>query len=320
MKRKLAIILTTTFLCQLTFGQTTEPEKHLRTVSADTINGWKKGGVINIGLSQTSLTNWAAGGQSSFAANGLLSLFANYKKSSLSWDNTLDVGYGVMQQGEDATFLKTDDKIDMVSKIGMKATKNLYYALLFNFKTQMAPGYNYPNDSVKISDFLAPGYFMLAIGMDYKPKDNISVFLAPLTAKMTMVNDQNLANAGAFGVEKAVYDTAGVLIQNGKKTLVEFGGYLRFQYKKEIMKNILFQTKLDLFSNYLKDPQNIVVNWENLISFKVNKFISATITTNLIYDDKIKIAIDKNNDGIVEAKGPRTQFKEILSIGFSYKF
>lgn len=320
--KKTFLLLIILFANQIIFSQVTDNESKLRAQTSDTLTGWKQGGVINAGLSQTSLTNWAAGGKSSLAINGLLSLYSNYKKGDAAWDNSLDLGYGILQQGRNSRVTKTDDKVDLLSKFGMKASKNWYYAVLFNFKTQMTPGYNYPGNSskVKISDLLAPAYFLTSIGMDYKPKDNISVYIAPLTSKITLVNNQDLANQGAFGVEKAVYDATGQIINKGEKILSEFGGYMRMQYKKEIMKNVLLQTKLDLFSDYLKKPQNIVVNWENLISLKVNKYLSAVITTNLIYDDKIKIGIDTNNDGTPDEAGPRIQFKEILSAGFSYKF
>ncbi len=302
------------------YSQTTEGEKILRTVIVDTTRGWLTGGLLNTGISQTSLTNWAAGGQNSFAVNGLFSLFANYKANNIAWDNSLDVGYGLLKQGSESDFMKTDDKIDFTSKFGRKASEHWYYAALLNFKTQMTAGYNYPNDSVRISDFLTPAYTLVSIGMDYKPNKNLSVFVAPLTGKITYVNDQELANVGAFGVEKAEYDSIGNVITKGKKTRAEFGGYLKVQYKKEIMKNVSLETKVDAFSNYLKEAQNIDINWETLISLKVNKFISTTIATHLIYDDDIIIDVDKNDDGIVDESGPRIQFKEVLSVGFSYKF
>ena len=86
-----------------------------------------------------------------------------------------------------------------------------------------------------------------------------------------------------------------------------------------------FTTKLDLFSNYADNPQNIDVSWETLISLKVNKYISANLNTHLLYDDNIKIPIDRNNDGIlsdIELNNPgsRIQFKEIFGVGFSYNF
>ncbi len=184
----------------------------------------------------------------------------------------------------------------------------------------MDAGFNYPDDSTKISDLLAPAYLLGAVGLDYKPSDKFTAFVAPVTAKTTFVNDQVLADAGAFGVEKAVYDTAGNLLTAGKNIRTEFGGYIRLFYKVDVMKNVSLQTKLDLFSNYLENPQNIDVSWEVLISMKVNKYISATITTHLLYDDDTDISIDNNNDGIIDRIGPRTQFKEVLGVGFSYKF
>ena len=294
-------------------GQVTEGEKTLRTQNADTTLGWKSGGVIGITLAQTSLTNWAAGGQNSVAANGILSLFANYRNKKSVWDNSLDIGYGLLKQGQDESFRKTDDKIDFLSKYGQEAFKNFYYAAMLNFKTQMSPGYKYPNTTDKISDLFSPAYLVGALGMDYKPGGYFSAFFAPVTAKITFVTDEALSAAGAFGVDP------------GKKTKSEFGGYLRIIYsrndfKSDFLKNISFTSKMDLFSNYLDKPQNIDVNWETLIVMKVNKYISVNLNTQLIYDDNVKISIDNNGDGIIDEKGSRVQFKEIFGVGFSYKF
>jgi hypothetical protein len=299
-------------LLQPVHSQVTEAENKLKEQTTDTISGWKTGGVVGFNLAQTALVNWAAGGEKSFAVNGLFSVFANYKKDKIVWDNSLDIGYGIMNQGDKSNFRKTDDKIDLLSKFGREAYKNLYYAGLFNFKTQMAKGYNYLDDGteLKISDKFAPAYIIVALGLDYKPSAYFSLFAAPVTGKITLVTDEDLSNAGAFGVSP------------GSTSNSEFGGYVRMIYSKndftsEFMKNISFTTKLDLFSNYLKDPQNIVVNWETLIALKVNKFINVNITTHLIYDDKILIA--KEVDGVTEL-APRVQFKEILGVGISFKF
>ena len=311
----LVIIALFSMSCAITFGQVTEAEKNLRTQSADTTQGWKKGGIFAVNLAQTSLTHWAAGGQKSVAFNSLFSVFANLKQGKSRWDNSLDLGYGLMNQG-DQGFRKTDDKIDFLSKYGREAFKNFYYAALFNFKTQMAPGYNYIDATTKekISDLFSPAYLLLALGMDYKPNAYFSAFIAPVTAKFTFVTDTALSKA--YGLKQ------------GEKSLTEFGGYVRVIYSKndfknDFLKNVSFTSKIDLFSNYLKNPQNIVVNWENLITMKVNKYISASFITDLIYDDKIKVPFDKNGDGIIaagEAVGSKIQFKEILGVGFSYKF
>lgn len=282
----------------------------------DTTKLWTTGGIINLNFSQVQLSNWAAGGQNSFSGNGFLSLFANYEKDNSSWENTLDLGYGILKN-EDEDQRKSDDKIEFSSKYGYKASKKWFYTALFSFKTQFAEGYNYPNDSVIISNFFAPAYLSFSLGMDYKPNKKFSAFISPLSGKSTFVRNQNLADAGAFGVEPAVYDTTtGAKIQDGENVRNElFAGLIKIVYKDEILKNVTFQSKLELFSNYLENPQNVDINWENLISMKVNEYISANILVHLIYDDDINYVNDDGTD-----KGPQLQLKEVFGVGFSYKF
>lgn len=316
--RFISILLVIFGFTRMVSGQVTDAEKALRTVKKDTTEGWKKGGVFAVNLAQTSLSNWAAGGQNSVAVNGIFSGFLNYKKDKSVWDNSLDIGYGLLKQGKTTGYRKTDDKFDFLSKYGREAFKNFYYAALFNFKTQMAPGYTYPNDSVrtKISNLFSPAYLLFALGMDYKPNTHFSAFIAPLTARVIIVRDKDLSNVGAFGVDP------------GKKSKSEIGGYLRVIYtrndfKSEFLKNVSFTTKMDLFSNYSDKPQNIVVNWETMIALKVNKYISANLNTMLLYDPKIMIPADRNKNGKVEpGEGVKSkvQFKEILGVGFSYNF
>ena len=213
-------------------------------------------------------------------------------------------------------FQKTDDKIDILSKYGREAFKNFYYSALMNFKTQMTPGYNYPDDTNKISDLFAPAYLTLALGLDFKPDAYFSAFIAPVTGKFTFVTDQLLSDQGAFGVKP------------GETSRSEFGGYIRAIYsrndfKSEFLKNVSFTTKIDLFSNYAENPQNIDVSWETLIAMKVNKYLSFNFNTHLIYDDNIQVPYDKNNDGNTETgESVRSlvQFKEIFGVGLSYKF
>lgn len=262
---------------------------------------WKTGGNIGLTFTQTSLTNWAAGGENTLGTNGYLSLFANYAKGKGAWDNTLDLAYGILKQGEE-DLRKSDDKIDFASKYGYRAGKHWFYTALVSFKTQFSDGYKYPDDSTVISTFMAPAYLVGSFGMDYKPNDRLTVFLSPITAKFTMVNDDALSAAGSFGLEP------------GEKLRSEFGGFVKVAFKQDIMENVNFQTKVDLFSNYADNPQNVDVNWEVLIAMKVNKFITANLSTQLIYDHDTKIT---DKEGKV---GPRTQFKEIFGVGFAYKF
>ncbi len=319
------------------YAQVTDAEDDLITQSDESFEGWKKGGMVNINFSQVSLKNWAAGGQNSISINSMLSLYANYKKDNDSWENYLDLGYGIVRQGDEG-FIKSDDRIDFTSKYGRKAAENLYYAALFNFRSQFTPGYNYPDTDHKISDFLAPAYAIAALGMDYKSDDDkLSLFVAPLTTKITYVGDKLLAAKGAFGVDKGNIETYYVVvdgdsitkervIEDGKNIRAELGGYVRMMYQTDITKDISFKTNLDLFSNYLHNPKNIDVHWDNLLSLKVNNYISASISTSLIYDDDIDISVMKSNgepklnsEGI-QIEGPRTQFKYVIAVGFQYKF
>ena len=318
--KRIAFILFSVFVVNSVCAQVVDAEDKLRKKDIDTIVGWKKGGVFSFNFNQSSFTNWAAGGQNSIAGNGLVNLFANYKGESSTWDNTLDIGYGILKQNKNGAVVKVDDRIELNSKYGQQAHKSWYYAGLMNFRTHLTPCYDAPGSTTRISDLLAPAYLLAALGMDYKPNADLTVFLAPLTTKITYVNNQKLANAGAFGVEAAVLDTSGNVITPGENIRYELGGYLRAAYKKEVMKNVSLLTKVDLFSNYLNQPGNIDVNWEVLIAMKVNKYITATLNTQLIYDHDIIIGVDTNDDGVVDAFGPRTQFREIFGVGFSYKF
>lgn len=311
-----------------TFAQVTDGEKKLKTARKDTVDGWKKGGLVNINYTQVGLSNWAAGGQNSIAINAFSSLFANYKIGKNTWDNQLIMQFGQVNQA-DAGFIKSDDRIQFTSKYGRKASEDWYYAALLDFQTQFTVGYKDQSvDWTQISNFLAPAYTIVALGMDYKPSDNFTVFIAPLTAKHTIVNDDDLARAGAFGVQGDEFNDAGVQTETFENTRLEVGGYLRMMYKRQIMENISYQTNLALFSNYANNPQNIDVNWDNILNMKVNKYISASITTSLIYDDDVDIVhgsediIVNNVDTGVDRDlfGPRTQFKYVLGVGFAYTF
>ena len=292
----------------------------LKAVAADTAKPWKIGGIISVNGQQVSLTNWSAGGNNSISVAGLVNIFAKFKKGKSTWDNNLELGYGVINQGNNKKWWKNDDKIQFSSKFGHQIKKNWYLTALADFRTQFAPGYNYPNDSIYISKFMAPGYALAAIGFDYKPNDKFSAFIAPVTGKFTFVNDDSLARYGAFGVQKEIRDPdqGGKITQNYLTHREEFGAYLKMQYRTKVMENITFETILELFSNYMNNPQNVDVNWTTLTTFKVNKFISATLATQLIYDDDIKVL--RSGGDLKGTTGPDIQFKQVLGVGFTYKF
>ena len=282
------------------------PAALIANAQKDTV--WRKSGLLSLNLSQVSFTNWAAGGQNSGAGNAIVNYFAGYKRGKNVWDNYIDLGYGLLMQGRDARLIKSDDKIDLTSKFGRQASKYWYYSVYANFRSQFAAGYNYPNDSVVISKFFAPAYITLGPGMDYKPGKNFSLFLSPASVRFIFVEDKALSDKGAFGVDP------------GKKVKTELGALLKAIYNKDISANINLKTSLDLYSNYLDKPQNIEVNWQMLLGLKVSKFISASLSAQLLYDDKTKLTFYKSDGVTVDHVGPGTQFKDVIGIGFAYKF
>ncbi len=273
---------------------------------ADTV--WRKGGLIALNFSQVSLTNWAAGGQNSISGNSIINYYANYKKGKRSWENNIDLGYGLVLQGKDPSLLKSDDKIDLTSKYGWQASEKWYYSALFNFRSQFTNGYSYPNDSVVISKFLSPGYILLAPGMDYKPNDFFSLFLSPATLRFLIVADKTLSANGAFGIDSS------------ENIRTEVGAFLKATFKKDLNPVLNLQTSLDLFSNYLDHPERIDINWQTLLLLKVSKYISASLSLQLLYDYDTKITFYKDDGVTVDHIGPGVQFKEAIGIGFAYKF
>jgi hypothetical protein len=279
-------------------------------------NPWKFKSFFGLNGSQTSFVNWAAGGRNNVSVLGFIDASLKYNKQHVKWDNDLKFALGGLKYidstGKQQGMQKTDDRIDLASTFGYRFKKHWYYTLTAGFKTQSLNGFNFPNDSVKISTFMAPGYLSISLGIEYAPKESFNLYFSPIAGKTTIVRDQTLANAGAFGVDKATYDQNGLLLKLGSTMRNEFGSYLRFKFQKKIMENIEMKTRIELFSNYINNPQNIDVNAENIFAFKVNKWFSASLQWNLQYDDDIIIR-DVNGKN-----GPRTQFKSVLGLGISY--
>ncbi len=311
--KKLILLLTAAMFVGNVFSQAVDMndlQKKIavvQTAATDTTNNqlkgkWTKKGMIGVNLSQASFKNWAGGGENSFALNATFNGGAYYRKNRSAWDNELSLGYGALYTKAN-DWRKTSDNIDLSSKYGYAASKYWFYSALVGFSTQFAKGYNYPDESVYLSKFMAPAYLVVSLGMDYKPNNNFSAFLSPLTGKFTFVLDDSLSHVGAFGVDI------------DKKMQFQLGAYTRFSYNADIMTNVNLMTKLELFTAYDKNFGNIDVNWEVAIGMKINKYLSATLNTTLKYDNDIEY-IDTH--GV--ARGPRIQFKEILGVGFAYKF
>lgn len=281
----------------------------------DSTSNWTSSVLFGLNGTQTSFVNWAAGGRTNLSVLGFLSGSASWRKNKWKWDNSLDLALGGVRYFDDGPgrkYDKTDDKIDFQTTFGYEFKKHWLVTATAGFKTQMLNGFLSTTDTVISSRFMAPGYLSSAIGIEYAPSGHLNLFLSSIAFKYTFVNDQVLADKGAYGVRAAQFDGLGNLLQSGKLFRQEYGAYFRFIFNKEIIKNVEMKSRLELFSNYQHDPQNIDVNAEVLFTFKVNSWLSASLQWNLIYDDDIKI---QDKSGRV---GPRTQFKSIIGLGVSY--
>ncbi len=266
-----------------------------------TPSNWKRGTLLQMGFSQMSLSNWASGGNSSVAMNTFVNMYANYSVKTLFWESRLQVAYGFIQSFEDR-YKKSDDKFIFDTKFGYKAFDNFFASALFNFKTQMTNGFDYPAnaDPRLVSGPFSPAYFSLGVGVDYKPNKNLSLVFSPLTGNLVMVQKEALRKKYGNAIDQP--------------TRFKMGAQFKIDYNRKFNKNITLATSATFFSDFLGNPENIKVNWDLTIDSKINKFFSTTIRTNLIYDDDVLI---ENNAGDL---APRIQFKEILQVGFSYTF
>lgn len=294
----------------------------------DTTSNWKRGGFFGINFNQLSLSNWARGGESSYATTGLFNYFFNYTDSSgLKWDNTLDMGYGIINN-EESGVRKNEDKIDYITSLGYRALENqeVYYSALLNFKSQFYRGYNYPNDSLVISNFFAPAFLTVGLGMEYKYQNILSIIVSPVTGRLIFINDDDIANAGLYGNAKPVYDSSGVMTKKAEKLIASLGVQVTTQLRYDIWENVSVISRLDLFNNYtdknIRNRQNIDVNSETTIIMKINKFLAANIFLQFIYDDDTKVPIYEKVDGLKTkiGEGKRLQIKQVLGVGLSVKF
>jgi hypothetical protein len=269
-----------------------QSQQQIKKDANDTIPKiWKVGGLFSLNLSQTSLSNWAAGGDDfSLSLNAIAYMFAFYKKGRSSWDNTFDFQLGYLKTstlGE----RKTNDKIDILSKYGYAITRKWNVGVLFNFRSQFFQGYTYTNN-VKVfnSTFLSPAYLILSPGFDYKPNDHFSVFISPIAARWTIVKDDTISAKGLYGVAP------------GEHHEFEYGAFVSALYLQNLNKNVSYSGRLDLFSNYKHNPQNVDVNMSNLFAVKVSKWLSVTWNLDLIYDDDARLFGKNGHSAALQVK------------------
>ena len=286
----------------------------------DSTSYWKKNNKVGFDISETAFMNWNAGGDNSIS--GLLkgNFIRAYEYENLNWHNELLVRYGINKQ-DGNKLRKTDDALVFNSTFGFRrdTISNWFYSTKLNFSTQFTNGYSYPNTETAISQLFAPAYIFLGVGTEYINKEALlNLYFSPLTQKTTLVLNQRLANEGAYGVKKAVYDELGNLLSKGHKSRTEVGILITGQHKDEIFRNIFLENRLALYSDYLNNFGNIDINWQLQLDLIVNEYVSANIGTHLIYDDDIKAKEEVNGEQITV--GPKVQLKQILGVGLTYTF
>jgi hypothetical protein len=289
--RKIALLLFV--LASFTFVQAQNTEKELiqNTENAvkiinDTVvdEGWKTKGIVTLLFNQSSFNNWIAGGEDSFSGTLGINYDFNYKKDDITWDNKILASYGLLQTKTADFAKKTDDRLEFNSIAGKRAFGDWYYSYFVNFRTQFSTGYIYGQDEngkeirTESTKFMSPGYFTTGPGIYWTKDANLKVNFAPLTSKFTFVD-----NAYTSGIGYVDGDYFGV--DQGKSMRYELGFYASVYYKLAIMTNVTAENTLNLYSNYLEDPQNVDMDYSLNIIMKVNKFLSANFSFQAIYDD-----------------------------------
>ena len=329
---------------------------------------WTESLKTQVNIGQTSLTNWAAGGDNTISLQGFIDANANWKKKEMFWNNRLQLDYGFLYASSKPILQKSTDRIYLESKWGYKtdAMKNFYFSANYDFKSQFSSGWDYKTPGVLVdengndlvggdlrqawrdarvlkSNILSPAYTNLALGIDWKPSKWLSVNIAPVTGGFVIVTKDELRKkykmeltkeskeletrfagydeATASESQKAAYARYKESLENGsayRSARFEFGAQIKADAKVNVNDNFSYSTQVVLFFNYLDDkPYMPRVNWDNRIDWKLAKYFSLTLTTNLIYDDDVMIKNDKDLEQFPDGKA-RVQFKESLAFGFTY--
>ncbi len=261
---------------------------------------------------------WQSGGINSISMRTGVKQSLNMKYGRSDWNTDLDLVYGFIKQGQNE-LLKNEDRIDLTSKYGLKVSKRWLFSALLNFRTSFNESYVINKDGTKgnlVSDFMAPGFLNVGTGFDFKEGKWLSIYYSPMNLKFTSVQDSSLRSKYL------------PVADQDKPYRLELGSYLNIRVKQEIMKNVMLESKADFFTNHLQNFGSIDVNWENIMAFKVNKYLTATVLSNLVYDEDILFTIvddagnpERTSDGVLTGrKGPRTQFHQSLNIGLTHTF
>lgn len=251
-------------------------------VPVDSVKVWTAKGDASILFNQSTFDNWLAGGENNISGNIGINYDLNYAKDDWTWDNKLIASYGLVKTRTSSFAKKTDDRLEINSMLGKKvaADSKWSYSAFLNFKTQFTNGYTYDrNDDgseirTKTTEFFSPAYLLIGPGLLWKRDENLKVNLSPATSKFTFVNSSmTLPNEEYFGVEE------------GKSMRYELGFNASAYYKFGVIANVSLENILNLYSNYLEDPQNVDLDYQVNVVMKINRFLSTNISLQTIYDD-----------------------------------
>jgi len=265
--------------------------KELKPLETD---GWKKAGTFIINVNQGALRNWASGGeQNTLGISTVFNYNINHKKGHYSWNNYFDIGLAFQNASSFGQFRKTDDRIDITSKYGYQFSKQWFAAFLANFNTQALTGYNY-TDTInhKVSNFLTPGKVLLSAGVDFRPDNSFSLFISPVTTRFILKNDDDFYDMDKFGVPPE------------QRSYTELGSFATAKFTKKFTSWAHYTGRLDMFSNYKRNPKNVDLFFTNLLSMRFNKWFGTTMSLDIAYDDDVL---------------KETQLKEILGLGLTLK-
>jgi hypothetical protein len=294
----------------LLFAQSAEKDIIKKTEDASKIiddtlkNGWKSVGKVTFLFNQANFNNWIAGGENSFSGNLGIDYKIDYKKDNFTWENRILASYGILQTQNASFEKKTDDQLEINSILAKKTKSFWYYSFLVNFRTQFTQGYVYSKDAngaeirEENTNFMSPGYLLVGPGMYWKKNDNFKLNFAPLTAKITFVDNfytslPGYVDGSYFGVDA------------NKSMLFQLGFNATAYYKFKIMENVTAENLLNLYSNYLEKPQNIDLNYNLIIVMKINKLLTANFNFQAIYDDDAFAGF---------------QTKQVFGVGLNYNF
>ncbi|CDF78404.1 conserved hypothetical protein (DUF3078) [Formosa agariphila KMM 3901] len=311
------------FIVQFSIAQPDSLYIKKKNIVVEPTPKWENKNKGGIDLNEVAFVNWSSGGSNSISAILSVKSTLDYTYRDFVWSSSINSRYGINQQ-ESQPLKKTDDLFELNSSLGYRRSKNSkwYYSARLNFKTQFANGYSYPDTSNPISKFMAPGYMFFGGGMEYgKDIKRLSLYVSPLTFKSTFVLDENLANAGAFGVSPAIYDDEGNVLVPGEKVREELGILVTNYYELDVAKNVSLKSTANFYTDYLNSFGNIDVDWEVLVDFKVNNFIKASLGSQLKYDNDVKtvVVIDEDADEYAQG-GAKVQWRQLLGVGFVVDF